>query len=71
MKTLSQKFLTIKTAKPAILIKTTLYELIETINEEVHPGEDSLVTEVVVHLLDSEKIKYIGTCSLNEYDQDR
>lgn len=40
--------------------KTTLYELIEAISEELLPGEDRLVTEVVLHLLNTEKIKFLG-----------
>ena len=34
-------------------VKTTLYELIEAIIEEVQPGEDRLVVETMLHLLDT------------------
>jgi predicted DNA-binding protein len=33
--------------------KTTLYELIDAINAEVQPGEDQLVAEVVLHLIET------------------
>ena len=38
-------------------ITTTLYELIEAINEEVGPGNGQLVTETMLYLLDTGKIK--------------
>ena len=55
---------TISTAKPAhwksTIIKTTLCELIEAINEELQPGEEHLVSTIVLHLLDTGKIKFTG-----------
>ena len=33
------------------VINTTLYELIEVINEEVQPGEKRLVSKIVISLL--------------------
>jgi len=41
-------------------VKTTLYELIDTINEEVQPAEDRLVAEVVIDLFETGKIKFKG-----------
>ena len=35
----------------------TLEELIKAVSEEVEPGEDQLVAEVVLHLLDTGRIK--------------
>ena len=36
-----------------ITIKTTLYDLIEAVNDAAHPGEERLVTAIVLDLLDS------------------
>jgi hypothetical protein len=33
------------------MIQTTLYDLIEMVNETVKPGEDQLVAEIVMDLL--------------------
>jgi hypothetical protein len=41
-------------------IETTLYELIDVINEEILPGEEELVPEVVQHMVVSGKINFIG-----------
>ena len=41
-------------------IITTLYELTETIIDEVPPGEDSLVTEIVIDLFATGQIRFIG-----------
>jgi len=38
---------------------TTLYELIDAISEQVQPGEDGLVAEVVLHLLETGRIKFL------------
>jgi hypothetical protein len=48
--------------EPSMTITTTLYDLLEAIHEEVPGGPqgDKLVTEVVVHLLDSGRIRLIG-----------
>jgi hypothetical protein len=35
-------------------VKTTLYDLVEAVIEEVGPGEDRLVGEIVLDLLGSE-----------------
>jgi hypothetical protein len=40
-----------------ITTKTTLYELIEAINEVVRAGEERLIPLIVLHMIDSGKIK--------------
>jgi hypothetical protein len=42
------------------IISTTLGELIEAIDEVVEPDEDHLVTEVVLHLLDTGRIRFLN-----------
>ena len=39
-------------------IETTLYELIEAINDQVQPGEDRLVVETVLDLIESGQITF-------------
>jgi hypothetical protein len=48
--------------QPSMTITTTLYDLLEAIHEEVPAGSqgEKLATEVVVHLLDSGRIHFIG-----------
>ncbi len=41
-------------------ITTTLYELIEAINEELQPGEEELVGKVVLDLAERGKITFAG-----------
>jgi hypothetical protein len=40
-------------------MRTTLYELIEAINEQVQPEEDRLVAGIVLHMLATGQIKFI------------
>jgi len=42
-------------------IETTLYELIEAINEQVQPGEDRLVVEAVLDLIETGRITFPGS----------
>jgi hypothetical protein len=42
-------------------IKTTLYDLIEAIIEEVNLGENRLVAETVLDLLDRGKIRFVDS----------
>ena len=44
--------------KRSTTIKTTLYDLMTAISEEVQPGEERLITETVLHLLDTGHIKF-------------
>ena len=41
--------------------RTTLYELVEAINEQVLPEEDWIVTNVVLELLETGRVDYLGT----------
>jgi hypothetical protein len=41
--------------------RTTLYELVAAINEQVLPEEDWIVTDVVFELLDTGRVEFIGT----------
>jgi hypothetical protein len=45
--------------KPRSTMRTTLYELIEAINEQVQPEEDRLVAGIVLHMLATGQIKFI------------
>lgn len=47
--------------RPRSAIRTTLYELIEAIGEEVPPGEERLVVDIVLHMLITGQIKFIVT----------
>jgi DNA replication initiation complex subunit (GINS family) len=40
------------------VVKTTLYELVDAISDEVLPDEEKLVVEVVVNMFNTEKIKF-------------
>jgi len=44
----------------AVKIQTTLYDLIATLNVELSPDEDNVVTETVVHLLDTYRVTCTG-----------
>ena len=48
-------------SRQSMMMRTTLYDLLEAIHEEVPAGfrGDNLATEVVVHLLDSGRIHFI------------
>ena len=60
METVAQSFRSIEPRYPAITtIETTLYELIEAVSDEVKSGEDELVAESVLHLLDTGQVKFI------------
>lgn len=42
------------------VIQTTLFDLIEAISEEVQPGEDRLIANTVVHILESCKARFLS-----------
>jgi hypothetical protein len=48
--------------QPSTTITTTLYDLLKAIHEEVPAGSqgDKLAAEVLVHLLDAGRIRFIG-----------
>jgi hypothetical protein len=39
--------------------KTTLYDLIVVVREEIRPDEEHLVTPIIVHLLNSGRVKFV------------
>jgi hypothetical protein len=41
-------------------IQTTLYDLVATLNAELSPDEDNVVTETVVHLLNTHRVFCTG-----------
>jgi hypothetical protein len=57
MKTLPQKFIDRK--KEPVIIKTTLYDLIEAIHSEVGPEEEALVIATVMDLLKSGRVRFL------------
>ena len=62
MEAIAQSFSTAKTEHSgSTTIETTLYELIGAINEHVQPGEDLLVVETVLHLIDTGQITFPGS----------
>lgn len=42
-------------------ITTTLYDLIAALNAEVEPEDDALVTAAVVHLINSNRTRFVGS----------
>ena len=42
-------------------IPTTLGELIEAIEEEVEPEEEDLLAEIVLHLLETGRIRFLNS----------
>jgi hypothetical protein len=49
-------------------ITTTLYELIEAINEELQPGEEELVGRIVLDLAEGQKIRFMGNSLVQRAD---
>ena len=61
MEAMAQDFKTAESACPRLTaIETTLYELIEAVEEEVQPEEDGLIAETVLRLLDTGQVKFLG-----------
>ena len=44
----------------ATTVKTTLYDLIDAISSEIHPGEENLISATVFNLLIFGKVKMIN-----------
>ena len=42
----------------SIVVRSTLYELIDVISNEVLPGEEKLIGEVVRHMFNTRKVKF-------------
>ena len=47
-------------SKPAG-ITTTLYDLVAAVNAEVDPEDDALVTAAVVHLINANRARFVGS----------
>ncbi|MBW2105462.1 MAG: hypothetical protein JRI26_05415 [Deltaproteobacteria bacterium] len=61
MQPMTQTLPAMELAHPGLnTIAITLYELIEAVSEEVQPGEDRLVTETMLHLFDTDQVKFSG-----------
>jgi hypothetical protein len=41
-------------------IRTTLYKLVEAINEELEPGEDWMISATLVDLASTGRLRYLG-----------
>ena len=42
-------------------ITTTLYDLVAALNAEVEPEDDALVTAAVVHLINTNRTRFVGS----------
>lgn len=42
-------------------ITTTLYDLVEAVNDAVGPDEDRLVIAAVMHLINSSRARFVGS----------
>ena len=62
MEATAQSFDTVEQA-PRVLttVKTTLYDLIEAISDQVQPEQDWLVVEAVLDLIDTGRVKIPGS----------
>lgn len=62
MEAMAQSFDTVEQASPELTTdKTTMYELIEAISDQVQPEEDRLVVEAVLDLIDTGQVKFLGS----------
>ena len=48
-------------ASDSTSITTTLYDLVAALNEEVNPEDDALVTAAVVHLINANRARFVGS----------
>lgn len=55
----------------SLIIRTTLYDLIAAINAEVGADEDDLVIALVVHLLKTHWLTYVGTVQPRRFVTDQ
>ena len=44
----------------SLTLKSTFYDLIESIDEELKEGEAELIVQIVSHMLKSNRAKFIG-----------
>jgi hypothetical protein len=56
---------------PANIITTTLYDLMEAVQEEVSPDEEGLVARVVADILNSGRIRFVGDADGLDVDMAR
>ena len=62
MQQLARASSTREPAQPELAtVTTTLGELISAINEEAESQEDRLVAEIVLHLLETRRIRFLNT----------
>ena len=62
MEAMAQSFDTVEQAPSELTTdKTTLYDLIEAISDQVQPEEDLLVVEAVLDLIDTGQVKIPGS----------
>ena len=62
MQQLARESSTQEPAQPELAtVTTTLGELISAINEEAEPQEERLVAEIVLHLLETRRIRFLNT----------
>lgn len=61
MQQVAEVVTTSESAEPGFTtIETTLYDLVEVLNEEVGSEEDHLVSEIVLDLLDRGRIRFLN-----------
>jgi hypothetical protein len=53
---------------PSMPIRTTLYELVKSVSEEVPEEEDHLVAQVITQLLQGKRVKFLGDLRTIEAD---
>jgi len=44
----------------SIPVRTTLYDLIEAVNEEVPPQKEGLAIGIVLHLIERGQVRFLG-----------
>ena len=57
---MTQAIILKNTFTESLTLKTTLYDLIESINEELKEDETDLMVQIVSHMLKSTRAKFIG-----------
>jgi hypothetical protein len=66
MQPMTQAFQTVEPAHPGLTtIKTTLYELVGAIIDEMQEGEDPLVVETLLDLQNTGRIRFRGAKPLD------
>jgi hypothetical protein len=52
---------TLAASSDSVSMKTTLYALVVALHAEVDPEDDALVTAAVVHLINANRARFIGS----------